>query len=63
MKKLLFILFLIAFTSLSIAQTRSIKARLFNILNNESVPFVTVDIDKTNSCAGTLNLECQHQLV
>tara|TARA_B110000459_G_scaffold202949_1_gene257523 strand:- start:10762 stop:10953 length:192 start_codon:yes stop_codon:yes gene_type:complete len=63
MKKLLFILFLIACTSLSITQTRPIKAELFNILNNKSVPFVAVNIYKANSCAGTLKLECHHQLV
>jgi len=49
MKKLIFTLYLIGFTVFSIAQTGTIKGRVFNESNNEPIPFATVYIDSTNS--------------
>jgi hypothetical protein len=45
MKKQLTILFLIGCASFTVAQTGSIKVRVFNQSNIESLPFVTVDIE------------------
>jgi len=63
MKKLLPRRFLIGCASFTVAQTESIKVRVFNQSNVESLPFVTVDIDRTKSSVTTARVQFHPHLV